>query len=95
MEFEDPKSAKAAHEKNGYNLQGRDIKIDFAASRGSQGGGRSINIEPPKSDPSNTLFVGALSYDATESMIRETFQAHGNLVSVRLPTDRDTGKFKG
>ncbi len=41
------------------------------------------------------LYVGNLSYSATEGSIRALFEAHGAFESVNLITDRDTGRSKG
>jgi RNA recognition motif-containing protein len=41
------------------------------------------------------LFVGNLAYDVTEAELRELFSASGSPSSVRLPTDRETGKPRG
>ena len=41
------------------------------------------------------LYVGNLSYGATESTIRSLFENHGAVESVNLITDRDTGRSKG
>jgi RNA recognition motif-containing protein len=41
------------------------------------------------------LYVGNLSYDTTEATIRSAFEAHGEVASVTLITDRDTGRPKG
>ena len=41
------------------------------------------------------IYVGNLSYDCTETDLREAFSAHGEVDSVRLITDRDTGRSKG
>ncbi len=41
------------------------------------------------------LYVGNLSYSATEGSIRALFEAHGAIESVNLITDRDTGRSKG
>ena len=40
------------------------------------------------------LFVGGLSYDATEDELREIFSAHGNLKDVHIATDKETGRSK-
>lgn len=47
------------------------------------------------SPPSAVLFVGNLSFGVNEDMLWETFGEHGDVKSVRVPTDRDTGKPKG
>lgn len=41
------------------------------------------------------IYVGNLSYDTTESALREMFAAHGEVTSVRVITDRDTGRPRG
>ena len=41
------------------------------------------------------LFVGNLSYDVTESDLRDFFQPVGQLSAVILPMDRETGKPRG
>ena len=44
---------------------------------------------------SKKLYVGNLSYNTTESQIRELFAGVGEITSVNLITDRDTGRAKG
>jgi len=41
------------------------------------------------------LYVGNLSYQTSEATIRTAFEAHGEVASVNLITDRDTGRPKG
>ncbi len=41
------------------------------------------------------LYVGNLSYETSEASIRTAFEAHGEVTSVALITDRDTGRPKG
>jgi len=41
------------------------------------------------------LYVGNLSYETSEASIRTAFEAHGEVASVNLITDRDTGRPKG
>jgi RNA recognition motif-containing protein len=41
------------------------------------------------------LFVGNLAYDVTEADLKELFSAVGSAPSVRIPTDRETGKSRG
>jgi RNA recognition motif-containing protein len=43
----------------------------------------------------NKLYVGNLSYSATEETLRDTFVEYGNVVSCKLIIDRDTGRSKG
>lgn len=41
------------------------------------------------------LYVGNLSYNATEDELRELFEQAGNVVSVTVIKDRETGRSKG
>jgi RNA recognition motif-containing protein len=41
------------------------------------------------------LFVGNLSYDATEGELRELFSQAGTVTQVRVPLDRETGRPRG
>lgn len=42
-----------------------------------------------------SIYVGNLPYDASEDDIRELFGQYGNVDSVRMMTDRDTGRPRG
>jgi len=42
-----------------------------------------------------TLYVGNLPYRANEGAVRELFSAYGNVHSVRLMKDKNTGKRRG
>ena len=44
---------------------------------------------------SKRLFVGNLSYSATEEDVRTLFSEVGTVVSVSLITDRETGQARG
>jgi len=41
------------------------------------------------------LFIGNLSYDVTETQLRELFSQVGETTEVNVITDRDTGRSKG
>jgi RNA recognition motif-containing protein len=41
------------------------------------------------------LYVGNLSFDATEDDVRSAFSAFGEVSSVHMVTDRDTGRPRG
>jgi len=44
---------------------------------------------------SKKLYVGGLSYDTTESSLENLFAQAGQVDSVRIITDRETGRAKG
>ena len=41
------------------------------------------------------IFVGNLSYNATEDSVRSLFATYGGVESVNLIRDRDTGQLRG
>lgn len=41
------------------------------------------------------IYVGNLPFSATEDQLRALFAAHGNVESVALPNDRETGRPRG
>lgn len=42
-----------------------------------------------------TIFVGNLSFKATEDDVREWFAEFGEVRQVKLPVDRETGRKRG
>ncbi len=43
----------------------------------------------------NRVYVGNASFETTEDAIRDLFSPHGEVTSVRMITDRETGRFRG
>jgi RNA recognition motif-containing protein len=41
------------------------------------------------------LYVGNMSFDSSEDDLRRAFEAHGQVDSITIITDRDTGRPKG
>ena len=41
------------------------------------------------------IYVGNLSFDATEDGLRQAFEAHGAVSSANIIMDRDTGQSRG
>ena len=41
------------------------------------------------------IFVGNLAFTATEAEVRQLFEGYGTVDTVRLMTDRDTGRPRG
>jgi cold-inducible RNA-binding protein len=46
-------------------------------------------------EKSMNIYVGNLSFDCSEADLRNAFSAHGEVDSVRMITDRNTGRSKG
>jgi RNA recognition motif-containing protein len=44
---------------------------------------------------SKKLYVGNLPFETTEDELRDLFGRHGNVQSVRVVTDRETGRSRG
>lgn len=42
-----------------------------------------------------TIYVGNLPYNTSESELQELFAKHGNVLSVKLIIDRETGRSRG
>lgn len=64
---------------------------DPAESRGRSGSarrGEGINLGAK-------LYVGNLSFSTTEDELREMFGKHGTLVSVKIISDRESGRSRG
>lgn len=42
-----------------------------------------------------SVYVGNLSYEVTQEDLTQTFAEYGTVKKVQLPTDRETGRFRG
>ena len=67
--------------KNSKSFEGRPDKNDLVASS--------------KNPPSRILFVGNLSFDTTDEVLRKHFQHCGEITKIRMATFQDSGKCKG
>ena len=74
------------------------MNIDFANSKKDpkeRSNQRQNKFGDQTTAPSETLFVANIAFGATEDIIGEAFGAHGQVQSVRLPTDMESGQPKG
>ncbi len=78
---------------NGALLQNRDLVISYQEDRASGGGygGDGASSGPVKNPK---LFVRNVDYSVTEHDLQALFGQSGQVVAVRIPTDRDTGMAK-
>lgn len=67
--------------KNSKNFEGRPDKDDLVANS--------------KNPPSRILFVGNLSFDTSDDLLRKHFQHCGEIIKIRMATFQDSGKCKG
>lgn len=44
---------------------------------------------------SKSIYIGNLPWSATEEDVQELFAPHGSVLSVKLVTDRETGRARG
>uniref|UniRef100_A0A0D6R2D1 RRM domain-containing protein n=1 Tax=Araucaria cunninghamii TaxID=56994 RepID=A0A0D6R2D1_ARACU len=99
VEFVNAEDAANAHAaKQGFDLDGRSINVDFANARpdnSQKNENRRQSYGDQRSEPSDTLFVGNLAFGVGQETVTEAFQAHGTILGIRLPTDRETGQAKG
>jgi nucleolin len=96
VEFATAAAAKSALEKfQGKEIDGRAIKLDLSTPRQPNPAARAKQFGDVASEPSRTLFVGNISWNTTEDILWEHFGQYGEVSSVRIPTDRESGKPKG
>ena len=91
-------AAKAHTAKQGAELDGRAMNVDFANARPNnteRQDNRRKSYGDQTGEPSDTLFLGNLSFEVTQDDVSEAFGPHGTIMGVRLPTDRETGAPKG
>src|SRR4051794_26857900 len=70
--------------------------ISFGASGAPQRGGNRIAAFPQRRSPvAKKLYVGNLSYDMADSDLQTLFEQFGQVQSVQIIMDRDTGRSKG
>lgn len=67
--------------KNSKSFEGRPDKDDL--------------VSMSKNPPSRILFVGNLSFDTTDELLKKHFQHCGEIIKIRMATFQDSGKCKG
>ncbi|MBE7182022.1 MAG: hypothetical protein INR71_12605 [Terriglobus roseus] len=104
VEFTDPAHATAALEAmHDQMIDGRKIRVDYGTERKPKDDStprerynqRASQFGDSQSQPSDTLFLGNLSFDCTNEVVDEAFNSFGTITRVSLPTDRETGAPKG
>jgi nucleolin len=88
------------NERRGGGGGGRDRSQErYGNNRYNKGGYERRNRSPPTSrqpsEPSDSVFIGNLSWSATEQDLQDAFDGCGRIVSVRIPVDRNSGRQKG
>ena len=101
---EDAKKAEA--EMNGKTIEGRWLKVNFAAPKGEapatpsgeggkgKGKGGKGGGKGARTDEFK-LFVGGLSWGTDDDALWKAFEVHGEIAFGRVMTDRETGDSRG
>lgn len=79
----------------GKEIDGRAIRVDLSEGRTKKENKSFDKPAQAQGDATDTLFIGNLSFQASEDDIRGAFAECGEIISIRLPTDRETGQPKG
>ncbi|ODQ56908.1 hypothetical protein WICANDRAFT_36883, partial [Wickerhamomyces anomalus NRRL Y-366-8] len=100
VDFESKSAAeKALKEYQGREIDGRPINLDMSTGKqhtsNNKAGDRASKFGDTPSAPSDTLFLGNLSFNANKDNIFNTFSEYGSVISVRIPTHPDTEQPKG
>ena len=88
---------KALAEMQGKEIDGRPINLDMSTGKphASKSNDRAKQFGDSQSPPSDTLFIGNLSFNANRDGLFNTFGEYGNVISCRIPTHPDTQQPKG
>ncbi|KAJ1663898.1 nuclear localization sequence binding protein [Coemansia sp. RSA 1813] len=97
VDFATEDGQQKATEAAEFEIDGRMVRMektdgharDGKQTRGGAAQGGSTN------EPSKVLFIGNMSFRSTEDSVRAAFEECGTVVSVRIITDRETGRPKG
>lgn len=90
--------AQKSLEWNNTELGGRTVSVEINQGRTPAPGASprpSFGGAADTAEPSNTVFLGNLSFQVTQEAITEAFASCGTVMSVRLATDRETGQPRG
>jgi len=105
IDFDSTESATKAVAKNGEDLLGRPMKLNFSKPRADKGWAdsakksdkpqRSYTPAGPKPEGCLEIFCGNLSYTIDEDKIADFFKDCGTVTNTRWLNDRETQEFKG
>lgn len=95
VEFKDPESVALALGLSGQRILGVPIVVQHTQAEKN----RLANPAPPPPKQNYTgpmrLYVGSLHFNITEEMLRGIFEPFGEIESIQLITDTETGRSKG
>lgn len=85
--FKTKEAIDNALKKNGQEVGGRSMKVNYAAKREPNATGAAADT--------NRLFVKNLPPETTEDSIKEAFATHGVVTAVKFIKDHNTGASRG
>ncbi|AJT05333.1 Nop13p [Saccharomyces cerevisiae YJM1304] len=94
MFFKNIEQMKAVLELSESHLNGRNMLIKDSENYSGRPDKDDL-VAMSKNPPSRILFVGNLSFDVTDDLLRKHFQHCGDIVKIRMATFEDSGKCKG
>ncbi|KAG1811241.1 uncharacterized protein BJ212DRAFT_1579263 [Suillus subaureus] len=97
VHFTSADAVEKALQMNGKEIDGRPVNIDKSTppDKSAVRENRAKSFGDTQSPVSSVLFVGNLSFGVNEDQLWEVFGEHGDVKSVRVPTDRESGRPKG
>jgi len=93
VEFSTGEEAQKAEGKNGQEMMGRWLKVQISSAEPKTP--RRDGTPSTKEPGCRTVFVGNLSFNSTEEDLSAAFAECGAITSVRIATDKETGKPRG
>ncbi|KAJ2654917.1 nuclear localization sequence binding protein, partial [Coemansia sp. RSA 1200] len=94
VDFESADAQQKAMEATDFEVDGRTVRMDKTDGH-ARDSKHSAQRSGGSSEPSKVLFIGNMSFRSTEDSVRQAFEECGTVVSVRIITDRETGRAKG
>jgi len=73
---------------DGMEFGGRDIEVKHSLPRGTKAPRR-------EREPQTKLYIGNLSYQTEEEVLREVFEQYGTITDLYMPYDRYSGERRG
>jgi len=97
VHFKSADAVQKALSKSGQEIDGRAINVDVSTApnkvQARENRAKAFGDKP--SPPSTTLFIGNLAFSVVEDTLWDFFSTYGDVKSIRLPHDRETGNMKG
>jgi RNA recognition motif-containing protein len=84
-------ACNAIQQMNGVFLNGRAIRCNWGARKGSERGPKQLSLEDISAQATaynSTVYVGGISLYTSEELIRQKFVPHGTITDIRVFADK-------